>query len=130
MNILSLICYNTFYCFCEKYLCAEFEYNRGKQCCVLCCIPVQFYNFEKMLDKNQYNEKFSKKCLDDLSPFLIECYNVDKRSIECFIFGKFQDIFCNNYTGQKLSVPLPEQIKYRTYLKKINDSDKYFLFFY
>ena len=66
----------------------------------------------------------------NLLPFLIECYKVDKRSIECFIFGQFQDIFCNNYTGQKLSVPLSEQIKYRTYLKKINDSDKYFLFFY
>ena len=129
MNILSLICCNTFYCFCEKYLCAEFEYNRGKQCCVLCRIPVQFYNFEEMLDKNQYKEKFSKKYLDDLLLFLIECYKVDKRSIECFIFGEFQDIFCNNYTGQKLSVLLSEQFKYRTYLKKINDSDKYFPFF-
>ena len=72
MNISSLICYNTFYCFCEKYLCAEFEYNHGKQCCVICRIPVQFYNFEEMLDKNQYKEKFSKKCLDYLLPFLIE----------------------------------------------------------
>lgn len=129
MNILSFICYNAFRCFCEKHCCAEFEYNSGKQCCVLCHIPVQFYNFEEMLDKNQYNKKFLKKYLDYLLPFLIECYEVDKRLIECFIFGEFEYIFGDNYTGQKSSVLLSEQIKYQTYLKKINDSDRYFDFF-
>lgn len=30
MNILSFICYQTYYCFCQKYDGAEVEYNQGK----------------------------------------------------------------------------------------------------
>ena len=30
MNILSFICYQTYYCFCKKYDGAEVEYNQGK----------------------------------------------------------------------------------------------------
>ena len=71
MNILSFICYQTDYCFCQKYDGAEFEYNHGKEWCVLSRIPVEFYNFEEMLDKNQHNEKFLKKYLDDLALYLI-----------------------------------------------------------
>ena len=32
---------------------------------------------------------------------LIECYEVDKKSIECFIFGEFEHARLDNYSGKK-----------------------------
>ena len=101
MNILSFICYNesSYYCFCQKTV--EFQYNWEKECCPLCCIPVEFQNFEELLDWNQFNEEFSKKYMDSLLPYLVEFCKVDKRSIKCFIFREFAYSFCDNYAGQK-----------------------------
>ena len=69
INVLSFICYGSskYYCFCEKYDSVEFDYNRGRQCCTLCSVLVEFCNFE-ILDRNEDNEEFSKKYLDNLKP--------------------------------------------------------------
>ena len=60
MNILSFICCNesSYYCFCEKYFGVEFQYNQGTECCLLCDKPVEFCNFEELLEKIKFNEEF------------------------------------------------------------------------
>ena len=40
--------------------------------------------FEEHLDKNQYKELFLKDYLQNLIPYLTECYNVDQKLIELF----------------------------------------------
>lgn len=56
-------------------------------------------------------------------PYLIKCYKVDKNLIECFALGEFEYSFRDNYNGEKISVPLLEQIKYRFHFKKRNPSN-------
>lgn len=56
-------------------------------------------------------------------PYLIKCYKVDKNLIECFALGEFEYSFRDNYSGEKISVPLLEQIKYRFHFKKRNPSN-------
>ena len=128
---MSFICdtRSGYYCFRNKYDGAEFNYSRGKEYCVLCRVPVEFYNFEEMLDRNQYNEKFLKKYLVDLMPYLLECYEVDKNSIQYFVFGEFEYSLRDNYGREKISVPLSEQIKYRNFLKE-RTPNGYFILFY
>ena len=65
--------------FAKKFDGVEFQYNEGKKCCPLCPIPIEFYNFEEILDRNQFNEGFLKRYLNSLLPYLIECFEVDKR---------------------------------------------------
>ena len=91
MNFLYLICYKSdYFCFCNKYGSIKLNYNRGRQCCVLCRTKIDFYNFEDLLDKNKDNENFLKDYLNDLIPYLVECFIITKKLIECFIFGEYE----------------------------------------
>ena len=91
INFLCFICYdlNVYYCFCDRCDSVKLNYNLGRRGCTLCRIQTEFGNFEEMLGKNQYKEGFSKKYLNNLIPYLIEYYAVDKRSIECLFLGKY-----------------------------------------
>ena len=59
----------------------------------------------------------------------MECYHVDKRSLEAFS-GHYVWSFCDRYTGQKCELTLKKVIDHNVELKKRNGEDKYFKFFY
>ena len=89
LNILLVICYNNdYYSFCNKYHGCEKNYNFGRDLCALCRIKIYFWqdlmNFEENLNRNQYNLSKLRSYAFKLYPFLMECYRVDKRSLEAF----------------------------------------------
>ena len=81
-------------------------------------MQIYLANFEELLDKNEFDENFQKDYLNLLLPYLIEFFNVDKQSIELFLFGEYKYTDREWNFGQKWSVPLSEQIEYRTEIKK------------
>ena len=122
LNIFSLICYNSDYCcFCDKYQGFEKDYHIGRDLCLLCHIKIYFchdlMNFEEYLDQNQFNLLKLKAYGIELYPFLIECYHLDKRSLETF--SRHYVWPCHNrYTGQKSELTLKEIVKENIKLKK------------
>ena len=71
---------------------------------------------------------FKNIYFDDLIPYLMECCEVDENAIECFVFGEFEYSFRDIYGGEKISVLLLEQVKYRNFFEKRNPNN-YFCFF-
>ena len=67
---------------------------------LLCRIRIYFGNFEEYLDRNQFNLSKRKAYAFELYPFLMECYHVDKRSLEAFS-GHYMWLCRDQYTGQK-----------------------------
>ena len=61
--------------------------------------------------------------------FLLECYWVDKRSLEAFLGGYVWSC-CDQYTSQKSELNLKEIIENNVKIKKLNGEGKYFNFFY
>ena len=59
----------------------------------------------------------------------MECYYVDKRSLEAFSRHCVR-LCCDQYTGQKSELTLKEIVKENIKLRKLNDEEKYFMFFY
>ena len=57
-------------------------------------------NFEEYLDRNQFNLSKLKTYAFKLYPFLLECYHIDKGSLEAFS-GHYVWSFYDQYTGQK-----------------------------
>ena len=91
LNILSLICYNSdYYCFCNKYQGCERDCHLGRNLCLLCDIKSYFQHdlgsFEDYSNRYQFNLSKLKAYAFKLYLFLMECYHVDKRSLEAF-FG-------------------------------------------
>ena len=104
LNILSLICYNSYYyCFCSKYNRCEEVYNVGSHLCLPSRISIHFSSFEEFLDRNQFHLASLKKYARKLYPFLLECYDVDQTSLEAFS-GKCSYLFHVQYTGEKTTL--------------------------
>ena len=134
LNILSLICYySDYYCFCDKYQGCEKDYYIWRDLYPLCRIKIYFrhdlVNFGEYLDRNQFNLTKLKAYAFKLYPFLIECYHVDKRSLEAFS-RHYVWSCCDQYTGQKSELTLKEIVKENIKLKKLNGEEKYFRLFY
>ena len=68
-------------------------------------ILVHFRNFEEELDRNQHNELNLKRFALLLFPFLVECYKVDKQSLEAFSSHYYYSSG-DWHTGQKREVSL------------------------
>ena len=74
--------------FCNNYQGCEKDYHFGRDLCPLCCIKIYFWhdlrNFDEYLDRIQFNLSKLKAYTFKLYPFLMECYHVDKGSLEAF----------------------------------------------
>ena len=86
-------------------------------------------NFEEYLDKNQINLSKLKTCAFRLYPFLMECYYLEKRSLEAFS-GYYVWSCPDWYTGQKSELTLKEIVENNIKLKNLNGEEKDFKFFY
>ena len=82
LNILSLICYNSDYdCFCNKFhgWTKKLKFRKRFTCVLSHKIFFRqgLLNFEKNLDRNQFNLLKLKSYIFKFYPFLLECYWVD-----------------------------------------------------
>ena len=104
MNVLSLILSRSYYyCFCEKFEGPHLEFS-GLRKWTLCCIPIIFNDFEKILDYNANNYVFLKTYHAHLFPYLIEIFDVNKGAIDCFFKDNFVYLERDWSSGQKWSV--------------------------
>ena len=80
-------------------------------------------NFEEYLDKNQFNFSKLEAYSFKVYPFLMECFHVDKRSLED-LSGDYVWSCCDRYTGQKSKLALKEIVENNIKLKKLNGEEK------
>lgn len=90
-----------FYCFCNKCHRCEHDFNKGRLLCPLCQIQFYLNNFEEVLDQCQFDIYALKKFGFKLFLLLLECYTVDKRSLEAFREHYYYSTR-DRYTGEKL----------------------------
>ena len=56
LNVMLLIIHNeSFYCFCDKCHVCQLSYNQEQRHCPLCWILTYFCNFEKELNRSQFD---------------------------------------------------------------------------
>ena len=128
LNVLNLIWYNGYCCFVKNSRAQTSNFLKENVLYVE--YHWSFVILKKKLDLNWKNYLFLKSYHQKLLPYLIECYEIDPRSINYFSFDDFCYLGRDWLTGQKWLITLKEHIGYNEYLKELNDEKIYYSFFY
>lgn len=86
------------------------------------------HEFWRIFRRNQFYLSILKNYAFKLYPFLMECYRVDKRSLEAFS-GHYVWPCRDWNTSQKSEFSLKEIIEHNLKIKKLNGQEKYFKLF-
>ena len=101
----------------------------SKEQCAICTVPIDYSDFEEILDKNEFSDEFLRNYHAKLVHYLMEVFCLNKPAIECFLIDEFYYSGRDWNTGERWSIPLKGQIEYRQTLKQKNP-DTYFKIFY
>ena len=112
--------------FLEKFEGSVLEFSQRK--CTLCQISFLSSGCEKELDMNINNYQFLKSYHEKLVPYLFQCFNIDPRLIQCFMFDAFVYSGRDWSTSQKWLLSLKEHIACNNYLKELNGKKEIHIF--